>query len=58
MRSEHDPEKWKPVFAKDHAQTISSQPIAGFLRIGFYAVHPPYRKMAIKWQPARRGASS
>jgi len=20
-RSEHDPEKWKPVFRKDHAQT-------------------------------------
>ena len=21
MRLEHDPEKWKPVFRKDHAQT-------------------------------------
>jgi hypothetical protein len=24
---EHDPEKWKPVFAKDHAQTRSQSMI-------------------------------
>jgi hypothetical protein len=23
VRLEHDPEKWKPVFRKDHAQTIN-----------------------------------
>jgi hypothetical protein len=26
---EHDPEKWKPVFGKDHAQTKSMIPKSG-----------------------------
>jgi hypothetical protein len=26
MRLEHDPEKWVPVFGKDHAQTIEHDP--------------------------------
>ena len=59
MRSEHDRQKRDAGFCeKIMLETISSQTIAGFLRIGFRAVHPPYRKMAIKWQPAHRGASS
>jgi hypothetical protein len=67
MRSEHDPEQhalgprpdgWKPVFRKIMLKQQVPPPVAGFLPAGFNAVHPPYRKMAIKWQPAHRGASN
>jgi hypothetical protein len=29
-RLQHDPEKWIPVFGKDHAQTISMIPKSGY----------------------------
>jgi hypothetical protein len=30
---EHDPEKWQPVFGKDHAQTKSRRVIDGVVRL-------------------------
>jgi hypothetical protein len=42
--SKHDPEKWEPVFRKDHAQTKSKKALAG---LG----SRPYRRWGLSPRP-------